>query len=274
MNKSLLSPTWHVFMVVLIIANHSLAQVVTITKRDSTRLTTQLYRCTDQHMFTSLGNFKLNAVNSLKFLGKDAEKANFFAPKLRLSGITVWIGNERLDPLAPYLTDEELDSLEASESAKQDSVRDIVVPYGSVGVGLGLDYGGLGARGSIYLSRHLDIFMAVGYAVVDVGVNAGLVFQIAPKARVHPTVSVMYGYNAAMIGINTTQFDKLYYGVSAGEGLKVRVARVHNIHLSVILPRRPPELFADMGRIRVTNFVEAPPDVLFSVGVLFGFKNR
>lgn len=274
MKKFLWSPACHVFIVLLLNANHSMAQVVTIVKRDSTHFAAQLSRCTNTHMFTSLGNFKLNVVSSVRFLRKDAEKANFYAPNLRLSGITVWIDNERLDPLAPYLTDDELDSLADTKSAKRDSIRDIVVPHGSIGVGLGLDYGGFGARGTFYLTPHIDLFIAAGYAIADLGTNAGLIFQIAPKAMVHPTFSIMYGYNTALIIVGAPQLDKLYYGASAGVGIKIRVARVHNIHFSLILPRRPPEYFADTGPLRVTYSIQAPPDFLFSIGVLFGFRHK
>lgn len=262
----------YAFLVTLLIGTGSKAQIVTIKMRDSTLLVAKLYRYSDKYLVTSYGDFKLNAVNSVRFFGKDVQKADYYAPKLRLSGITVWIDDKRLDPLAPALSDRELDSLVAFINVNE-------VAHGSIGLGVGLDYGGLGAQSSFYINDHVDLFVAGGYVLVGLGLQGGLLFNLSPKKKVNPTFGVMYGYNAALKVQGASQFDKIYYGpsISAGIMIRSRNGALNRWRYEVILPYRSSEFDADVRYLKslsTISFRNEPWPVLISAGYLFGFRKK
>ncbi len=149
-----------------------------------------------------------------------------------------------------------------------DSLRRVGQPpslIASVGFGGGLDYGGLGMRGSIALTQHLHFFGGVGYALAGVGYNGGLLVVTKPKSDLSLTLSAMYGYNAARTSGNTNSF---YYGPSLAVGARYLMGRqrVNYWHVSVIYPWR-------------TLDDQVPPEgeffpVLVSFGFSFGIRKK
>lgn len=96
----------------------------------------------------------------------------------------------------------------------------------NVGVGLGIDYGGIGGRVTFLPIRQAFLFGSLGYNFDGVGYNVGAGFRILPNKRACPYLIAMYGYNAVSLVLINGEFQKEYiktfYGPSAGLGLELR----------------------------------------------------
>lgn len=100
--------------------------------------------------------------------------------------------------------------------------------YTSFGIGIGLDFGGIGINLTQYLGETLGVFGGIGYNLDKVGYNLGT------KLRLHkmfnckksaPFLLAMYGYNAVAI-IQDRAGDmgpkKTFYGPTYGIGFDYR----------------------------------------------------
>jgi hypothetical protein len=128
--------------------------------------------------------------------------------------------------------------------------------WGDGGVGIGLDYGGLiGVRASFYPVSYMGIFAACGWELIGIGWNAGCLGRLFPadgKHGVRPYLKVMYGVNAATKVTGRDDYDKMFYGVTAGIGLEVRFGRAkkNGLNLDLNVPFRSPEYFAMVDRMK------------------------
>ena len=93
----------------------------------------------------------------------------------------------------------------------------------SIGIGAGFDYGGFGVNFAHYPVDYIGVFGGVGYALADLGYNAGVKFRyISSKNTTKsmlPFLMGMYGYNTAIKVNGSPNFNKLYYGPTVGAGL-------------------------------------------------------
>lgn len=145
----------------------------------------------------------------------------------------------------------------------------------NVGFGVGLDYGGIGARIVVFTSNHIDFFGAIGYNLDGPGFNGGLSCRFTPGQRYVPYFSAMYGYNAVILVDALEEFNRTYYGPSVGFGLEMHQARrkKNYFNLEVLVPFRSSEFNDDWDflendpRIDVTS---AAWPVVISVGYHFG----
>ncbi|SRR5258706_695606 len=147
---------------------------------------------------------------------------------------------------------------------------------GSFGLGIGLDYGGFGGRFTYLLDPHIAVFGAGGYALSGFGYNVGAIARFMPAKKFVPTITAMYGYNAAISVKNAAQYDKLYYGPSIGLGLirKSNRNEKNYWHYELIIPFRSSDYDADLNAIKSNPSISistTPPPVLFSIGYHFGF---
>lgn len=93
----------------------------------------------------------------------------------------------------------------------------------SLGFGLGLDYGGIGANLIVYPQKNIGIFGGVGYALAGAGYNAGIkVRMITKRGLVNPFFIGMYGYNLAYKIKGLKRADKLFYGYTFGGGIDLK----------------------------------------------------
>ncbi len=106
----------------------------------------------------------------------------------------------------------------AMQLLAQSRLRKDYDPF-ALGIGLGLDYGGLGGNLLVSPHQNVGLFLGGGYTMAGFGYNAGAKFFLASRsADMQPYLIGMYGYNAA-IAANKPRFDKLFYGPSIGVGL-------------------------------------------------------
>jgi hypothetical protein len=57
-------------------------------------------------------------------------------------------------------------------------------PIINVGIGLGLNYGGIGGRISFVPTEKIDLYAGLGYALIGFGYNIGAHFRMLPEKRV------------------------------------------------------------------------------------------
>ena len=68
----------------------------------------------------------------------------------------------------------------------------------TIGVGAGLDFGGLGVNWQYYPNRKLGVFVGVGYPLQVFGVDIGMKYRFYKSntsPKVIPFVTAMFGYN-------------------------------------------------------------------------------
>lgn len=146
-------------------------------------------------------------------------------------------------------------------------------PYANLGIGLGLDYGGLGARLSVLPVKAVALFGAIGYNFNGAGFNGGLSFQLLPKKRLTPTLKVMYGYNAVIVVEGADQYNKTYNGLSFGGGIQL-TSRNGNNFLSgaILIPVRSDEFHTDLRALQnnsqITGLTDPSP-IAISIGYHF-----
>lgn len=142
-----------------------------------------------------------------------------------------------------------------------------------LGVGLGIDYGGLGGRMTITPIPHVGIFGAVGYNFHKTAYNVGVTYKILPDKRVTPVASIMYGYNAAIVVEGAKEFDKTYYGPSMGGGIELNMKKSKNYwSFGLTLAFWSKEFRDDLDALRNNpgiEFTSEPIPVGISVGYHF-----
>ncbi|MCP4311140.1 MAG: hypothetical protein GY790_07760 [Bacteroidetes bacterium] len=146
----------------------------------------------------------------------------------------------------------------------------------SIGLGVGLDYGGIGGNLSFYPVQSLGIFGGAGYALAGVGVNGGLKYRYIPKkpdARVRPYALAMYGYNAAIAVLNAYQYNKLFYGPTLGAGVDIMRKSMRRGYwsLAVLVPFRGDEVndyIEDLENSHGADFSNS----LLPVTITLGYK--
>jgi hypothetical protein len=140
----------------------------------------------------------------------------------------------------------------------------------SIGLGLGFDYGGIGTNIIFYPRNNVGVFAGVGYALAGFGYNAGVKIRKHNIDKVSPYVTAMYGYNAAIVVLNASTFDKLFYGPSIGIGLdtKHRETRSSYWSFGVNIPIRSSEVnkYIDDLKTRGIKFDNTLLPVAFTIG--------
>ena len=149
-------------------------------------------------------------------------------------------------------------------------------PKMNIGLGIGLDYGGIGGRITFLPVKRLGVFGGIGYAIVDFGYNVGAQLRITPDNRVCPTFGVMYGYNGIIKVQNTHRYDKIYYGTSLSGGMEIHFkGRANYMNLELVVPFRSKAFYDDWDIVKNLPNVSTlgdPLPVAFSIGYHFTFQ--
>ena len=142
------------------------------------------------------------------------------------------------------------------------------------GLGLGIDYGGFGTRFTVLPDKHVMLFIALGYNLNDLGVNAGGGYLITPDKKFCPYFIGMYGYNAVIVIENASRYNKTYYGPSFGFGMEFIKRFGNNFwNIELLAPLRSTHYEDDLRNIKNNPQIRLdsePPPFAFSVGYHFG----
>jgi hypothetical protein len=162
----------------------------------------------------------------------------------------------------------------AFQSVAQDEKRTTF----NFGVGAGIDYGGFGAKISLFsFSPKAELVLGGGYNLLNVGWNAGVVLRTSPEAKTAFFVNPMYGYNSVLSltakgPYGTSHFNKTYYGPSFGLGLEFRGEKKKNFFkIAMIIPFRSKEFKNDFDKYEDEFRLKVQP-VYASLGYHFVFN--
>jgi hypothetical protein len=173
--------------------------------------------------------------------------------------------------------------IEAQQLSQHDTIKVIATsvsdPFetASVGMGLGLDMGGIGANIIVYPIHHLGLFAGLGYAFAGAGVNAGLKVRLVSansNPKVIPYWIAMYGYNTALIVENRTELSKLFYGGTLGLGIDInqRPQQKFFISISLLVPIRNKETREEYANDNYINIKHDPFPLAGSIGIRFAVQ--
>jgi hypothetical protein len=166
--------------------------------------------------------------------------------------------------------------------AQADSTRSMkIIPIPtdmvSLGMGMGLDYGGIGMNVTIYPQKNIGFFGGIGYALIGLGYNAGF------KARIHfsdlkPSSSIfmtgIYGYNTVYKVKNASRFNKMFYGATIGLGFEtaVKPGKAGYWSFGLLIPLRSTEAIGyqdELESIPNMKIEQKLVPVAFSIGYRF-----
>jgi len=148
----------------------------------------------------------------------------------------------------------------------------------SIGLGLGLDYGGIGVKLSLMPSQGFALFGSLGYNIVGAGYNVGATVKLAPAKRVCPTLTGMYGYNALIIvkdDYNNSRYEKTYYGPSFGVGVEFhnRYKNTNFFNLELLIPIRSSKYHDTLDDLKNAGAdITGGLPFTVSLGYHFGFR--
>jgi hypothetical protein len=146
----------------------------------------------------------------------------------------------------------------------------------SLGIGLGLDYGGYGACFTIYPQQNIGVFGSIGYALAGLGYNVGLKARLLfnnKKPSASLFVAGMYGYNTAFKIKNLGTLNKIFYGPSLGIGLEtaVKPQKAGVWAFAVYVPIRSQEALDYQEYLKSRPFLDMKNDLL-PIAISIGYK--
>jgi hypothetical protein len=147
----------------------------------------------------------------------------------------------------------------------------------TIGLGLGLDYGGIGANILYYPVDQIGFFGGVGYAFAGAGFNVGAKFRLNTKKespKISPYLIGMYGYNAAIAVKNASKFNKLFYGPTFGFGVDFKPkdkGRNGYWSLALLVPIRSSDVDQHIDDLKNNERIEFENE-LFPVGFSIGYR--
>lgn len=158
--------------------------------------------------------------------------------------------------------------------AQSDSLKKARNSAFDFGLGIGIDYGGIGTRFTLLPSKHVMAFVALGYNFDGPGLNGGIGYLVNPDKRTCVYFAGMYGYNGVIVVQNASQYNGTYYGPSFAIGCQLRDKALRNyFNLELIIPVRSQEFSDDINSLKFNKnvkFDSEPLPFAFSIGFHFG----
>jgi hypothetical protein len=199
-------------------------------------------RCATEDKTLTAASYLAETLHVMKFM---------FTTLLAMIVITV---NAQYDP--DYKRKSELDPYHESSPV-------------NLGVGMGLSYGGFGARISIFPVDRVGVFGAVGYNLHKAGYNVGGIVRILPKGKFCPVVMFMYGYNGVIIVQGLKELNQTYYGPTVGSGMEFHFGNRPNfLNVELLVPIRSEQWRRDVDYLLNHPDIEMtePLPIAISVG--------
>jgi hypothetical protein len=167
-----------------------------------------------------------------------------------------------------FINKSEVESFKYGEAQKTESNGDVV----SLGVGLGMDFGGIGANLTFYPQKNIGIFGGVGYAIAGTGYNVGIKIRyLSDKSQLSPFFSAMYGYNAAIAVIDESRYNKLFYGITFGIGMDIYTGKRNYWSVALHVPIRGSEVEEYMDDLENNHNIEFK-NGLWPIGFSVGYR--
>jgi len=228
-----------IFLTLVKVSNSQPVTVNFIQKHES--VSTVMTGLSDSHLFTVRDSINLNKILSLYF----SETLPDSATLVKLSILDIYV----------YLKDKR----------HKIKIKDTIPEFNSrvsLGLGLGLDYGGIGIKVSLFPAKPIGAFLGIGNNSVETAFNLGIDWKFKYMKRTSGFIACMYGYNA----VTDINEGSTFYGLSAQVGARIGIGKEKNyISLGLILPVTRDSEFKELK-----NIDYAP--LLFSFGLNFGLE--
>ncbi|WP_139793828.1 hypothetical protein [Reichenbachiella faecimaris] len=145
----------------------------------------------------------------------------------------------------------------------------------TLGLGVGLTYGGIGGKLTHNFGESLGVMAGLGYNFDGAAYNLGMQFYIPSKTKAQGYVSAMYGTNGVILVEDTYagNLSNSYQGVSFGFGVNLRSKRTKGnfLELGLIVPVRSSEFNEDWDALKNIPGLDTtdPWPVLINIGYNF-----
>jgi hypothetical protein len=155
----------------------------------------------------------------------------------------------------------------------QDLTDEVTESKTTLGLGIGLDYGGLGGQINFQINPKVELFGGLGYNLDGAGFNVGGKLRLAPDKRVCPTIGAMYGYNGVIVVEGLDDASKTYYGPSFGFGLEFKRHQTDNFwNVGLWLPIRSSEFKDDFDALDKNPDIEISKPLPVAISIAYHFK--
>ena len=143
-----------------------------------------------------------------------------------------------------------------------------------MGLGFGLDYGGLGAKMEFLPIKHWGIFGGLGYNFLSVGWNVGTTIKMLPDKRVSPNLMAFYGYNGVIKVEGASFYNAISYGVTLGANFDIAISNAgHKISVGLFAPIRSDEFMNKYNDMKRSSFVSVRGELLpIAISIGFNYK--
>lgn len=250
------------------------AQEVIITLHDSVKLRTSIIYIVENQMKTKAGDISLAEIHSVRFQTESDAKQELVVPLVN-AGIAVYAANKKLaeadiskTPLQSNASDPKPTYTQWENVNPASEANNVA----SLGIGLGWDYGFLGARFTLPVSSGIGFFAGGGYTLVDFGYNLGAMAYLSKKRAV-PTISFMYGTNATIYVSGAPQLGKSFTGTTLGLGIMTKKrSKPDYWHFQLLVPFRSSDFDTYYNNLINSGAIQSynkPLPVNISVGYHF-----
>jgi hypothetical protein len=149
----------------------------------------------------------------------------------------------------------------------------------NLGIGAGIDYGGLGFKLSALPEKHVVLFAGVGYNFVGAGYNGGISYRFMPSKKTCLYYTLMVGYNAAFRIQGATSYNKIFYGPSTGLGIELHSRKIpaNFFNIELLVPIRSNEYHRYLNELKNNPMIDLrsePWPVTISLGMHIGLSSR
>lgn len=144
----------------------------------------------------------------------------------------------------------------------------------SIGIGMGIDYGGYGGNLLVYPQKNIGFFVGTGYALAGVGTNVGIkIRHFKTDSKIRPYLTAMHGYNTAVAVKDAKSYNRLFYGNTVGLGFDTRPRKESHGHFSfgLLVPIRDTDVDKYMNYLKNqgVTFKKELSTIAISIGYRF-----
>jgi hypothetical protein len=166
-------------------------------------------------------------------------------------------------------------SAHASTGYRQHIQRDTIYDQGSIAIGMGQEYGGIGANVAFYPIKPLAAFAGVGFNFAGLGANGGLKLRVINRddTPAYAYLLGMYGYNAVVRVKGAPERNKSFNGFSFGIGFETnpKVKGGSRFAMSLIVPVRKPEVEEYINSLKSSGVQFGSGLLPFTISIGFRF---
>ncbi|MBN1949793.1 MAG: hypothetical protein JW801_01230 [Bacteroidales bacterium] len=151
----------------------------------------------------------------------------------------------------------------------------------SIGVGKGLNYGGMGVSVGFAPVKRFEMFALAGHNGIEYayGGGANVYLLMTKKRKYRPNLKAFYGYTTFIDEESVVDYNKTYYGFTVGIGNEFRFGKNkhYGLDFDILFPLKSDEYKSAVSALRndpVTLFSENFPPVTLSFALHVDFGKR